>query len=159
MELAQTVHPLQQKSPIPFTCCYLIHNRFIYMRFSLINNIQVEVVSSLPKKTTGSIERQHLLEAEVEMPYNLSFLSRSLTQRSSGNKICILVSLCFPSKPADWFLPASSEPSTLWCFNQFIFQWAISWIFYLDMLGDCLIIFIRRYASLEREKLCGILSV
>lgn len=68
------------------------------MRFSLTNNIQVEVISSLLEKTTGSIELQHLLEAEMDMPYNLSFLSWSLEQRSSGNKqntikISILVPL------------------------------------------------------------------
>lgn len=68
------------------------------MRFSLTNNIQVEVISSLLEKTTGSIELQHLLEAEMDMPHNLSFLSWSLEQRSSGNKqntikISILVPL------------------------------------------------------------------
>lgn len=69
------------------------------MRFSLTNNIRVEVVSSLPEETTGSNELQHLLEAKVDMPYNLSFLSWSFEQRSSGNKqnttkINILVPLC-----------------------------------------------------------------
>lgn len=96
--LAQTAHPLQQKRPIPFTYCNINQNKFIYMRFSLANNIQVEVISSLLEKTTDSIELQHLLEAEMDMPYSIYFLSWSLEQRSSGNKqntikISILVPL------------------------------------------------------------------
>lgn len=83
------------------------------MRFSLTNNIQVEVISSLLEKTTGSIELQHLLEAKMDMPYNLSFLSWSLEQSSGNKQNTIKTSILVPLygmksastllKPADWF--------------------------------------------------------
>lgn len=93
------------------------------MRFSLTNNIQVEVISSLLEKTTftwkGSIELQHLLEAEMDMPYNLSFLSWSLEQRSSGNKQnTIKISILVP-------LHGMKSTSTL--LNQLIGFKSIAW--------------------------------
>lgn len=160
------MYPLQQKRPISFTCCYINQTRFIYVRFSLTNNIQVEILGSLLEKTTSSIELQHLLEAKTDMPYNLSFLSWSL-ERSSGNKqniikISILVTLHGMKststllKPADWFY----QHHLSLAFNLLIFQWLIPFIFHhLGMLSDCLNVLTRRYTSLEREKSCGILSM
>lgn len=114
MELAETGHPLQQKRPIPFTCCYLIHNQFIYMRFSLTNNIRVEVVSSLLEETTGSIELQHLLEAKVDMPlqpfffelviWTEEFWKQTKYHQNQYSGSSLLHEINFhPSKPADWF--------------------------------------------------------
>lgn len=69
--------------------CYLIQNQFIYTRFSLTNNVQVEVISSLLEKTTGSLELQHLLEAQVcliTLLFRSSHLNRGVLESKQNNE-------------------------------------------------------------------------
>lgn len=69
--------------------CYLIQNQFIYTRFSLTNNVQVEVISSLLEKTTDSMELQHLLEAQVcliTLLFRSSHLNRGVLESKQNNE-------------------------------------------------------------------------